>query len=171
MDSYTLNASGGDRHFIRHLHTELGKGGRSVGGPVTQKVRQILYRAGWRPSWIKEKLGSLGDRMFSQGDQGSTNAKQIAAHIAVMWIAELEYMGDEDERSRGDSIFQNLSEMGMIPKVAGDMAYRMNPLRNTCYTHTQLLLMCVEHAIECRPYPFLSSSSGVGESDSDSDEY
>lgn len=163
MDSYTLNASGGDRRFIEHLYTELGKGGRSVGGPVTQKVRQILYRAGWRPSWTKEKLGSLGDRMFSQG---STNAKQIAAHIAVMWIAELEYRGDEDERSRGDSIFQNLSEMGMIPKVAGDMAYRMNPLRNTCYTHTQLLLMCVEHAIECRPRRCLSPT---GAEDSDGD--
>jgi hypothetical protein len=160
MDSYTLNASGGDRRFIEHLHAELGKGGRSTGGPVTQKVLQILYRAGWRPGWTKEKLASLGDRMF----QGSTNSKQIAAHIAVMWLAELEYRDDDTERS--DSIFQNLTEMGMIPKAAGKLAWMMNPLRNTCYTHTQLLLMCVEHAIECRPRRCLSAA---GDEDSDSD--
>jgi hypothetical protein len=147
MDSYSLNASGADREFIEHLWRELDKGGRSTGGPVTQKVHQVLYHAGWRPGWTKEKLVSLDDRIF----QGCTDAQQIASHIAVMWLAELEYRGDMDERSRGDSIFKNLLEMGMIPKVAGRFAHMMNPLRNTCYTHAQLLLMCIEHAIQCRP--------------------
>ena len=157
MDTYTLIASGGDEAFIKHLHAELTKGGspQQRKNPVSKKVQQILYKAGWRPGWTKEKLVSLNDEMF----QGSRNVLQIAIHIVIMWLAEQETV----ERT-SDSIFRNLIALGLIPKIAGKIAKMVNPLRNTHYTDTQLLLICIEIALDCRPNHRIGSSS-----DDDSD--
>jgi hypothetical protein len=141
LDSYTLNASGYDGKFIRELCNKLGDIAYKPSSKKRKahRVKQMMYRAGWRPGWIKQKLANLDDEMLT-----GKSITYSANCIAVLWLAEYNAAATEYQ---GPNLCRDLVGVGLIRRNAGLLTYMYSPLINHCYTDTQLLLQCVEHTI------------------------
>ena len=125
---------------IHQIHEILNGGGLEYTSEQRskkkEKAKQTIDRfieLGWSKKFLKEKFHALNDSILEQ------------------WPIELfikEYIKHfVKEIDIDDSIFNNLKKIGLKTKVAEHLTTLLNPLKDTCFTDTQLVNKAVENLL------------------------